>query len=284
MKKNDIINRRNKVNDFIEGIESEVNKSNILNSFYESMDFKIKSVNKKYEDMPIKMLVEMFSDLYVKSLPLDREYKDCVVDELYQEMEMFIHDLGGYDYFKGHINRKNKPILGEALLLIEGKCNKMKTEEVASLKKGNCEDASMDDDERFTLSNITGDMEYEQIQKIIHDNVLDTVNNEIEKAKREKEIKEELEEEISQNVEITTESEAIKFIERKLNIPSAYQPSLFESIQVNIYNEKGNYLEMDNILSETIKEYTKYQILQTLYLEDFLDRDTVKEIGIKYCI
>ena len=134
---------------------------------------------------------------------------------------------------------------------------------------------------------ITDDMGYDQVSDIIKEHVKETVQDEIRKTKAEDEHVKELEDSLANDETLTTESaidKKLQAIGESGSVP--YVPSLFTGIMINktdAFTESG--LDEEHIQKkaffESVKEYTLWDMMHTLGLEDYSKGD-IDFIATKY--
>lgn len=92
------------------------------------------------------------------------------------------------------------------------------------------------------LTTIIRDNNLDDLSDVIKDNVRDTAISEVELAKKEKEDRQKLEEELTNDESITSENDVEEAVRaRGLNKTSVYTPSLFESVMIHEFNKIAPY-------------------------------------------
>ena len=151
-------------------------------------------------------------------------------------------------------------------------------------------------------------MGIDDLTTVIHDNVKNSVMSEINRAKQEKENIKNLEAELANDMNITSEAAAEKAIARRgFNRTKVFQPSLFQGIMIGMTEKANSIYESsdDNVdyqyealsefdyksdgassieeaaFIESVKEFTKLNIVKAFKLEQFTPR-RVNDLASKY--
>ncbi len=249
------------------------------------IDTKRKILLKKQPEVEEKLLGEIICKVYIKALPLDEDFITNNCEELKCGMVKFLQSHGGASTYVAEAIKKNDSSL------LKNMVNKSKTmaKDVYADKNSKlCEisisdldyDITADDDEK--LNNFTDDMELDEVSDIIRQNVKDTVVKEIERAKKEEEAEASLQEELNNNESLTSESAIDEYISKtRLGQPKQIQPSLFESIMIGSTKVMTESANMDDMLCQTICEYTKHSVIKALKIDTYYPKQ-VRELSYKY--
>lgn len=280
----------NRMLDFIDSIEKEKKHNDYLTKIKCNPEIKIKklnvSLNKSKEDILSSLLCKLYKD----SLPLDDEYKEANDYAFKNDVVDFMNKKGGsIFYIKEAIKKTKSPRLIKMLEACERVAKDEYNKKALSISDLSEEDLDYrpNADTENSIMNIAKDMEFDEISEIIKNNVKQTVLNEIEKTKKEEEERELLNNELSQNDEVTSESAIEKAIQLKYpKREKIYQPSLFEAILMSNYklvHESGYSFMMtaDDALAKTIREYTLLTLSKTLMLESY-SLPTLKKMANDY--
>jgi SpoVK/Ycf46/Vps4 family AAA+-type ATPase len=132
------------------------------------------------------------------------------------------------------------------------------------------------------IDKITKKLEFDDIADIIHDNVQKAVQGEVDKAKREDDYNQKIEDSLVNDPSVIDDT-SMESAMGKMNVvkqPTIYQPSLFEAIMLG---NKTQFQEsaMDEVFTETIHEYTKLNMTKALKLEKF-DLQSVRNMANSY--
>lgn len=302
-----------KVLNFINQIESDRVQQVQDTELKNSMEYKYKCLNKAKDDCKKYCLSRIFEKFYRDAIPLNDEYKTAYSDEIKNDIPGFVKSRGHEDisYYIGEAIEKCK---SEAACNIRDKVQTLVDESFKdkelNIKDCNADDLvfRMDDVLDRKINVISQDLELDDLSEIIASNVKSTALAEIRRAKREKEEAKALENELANDINITSES-AIEFaLElRGLKDTKVFQPSLFEGVMlgklekaslmaesgstsVYLYNTLADYGMGDNTsfaspeeiaFVESVREYTLLNIAKALRLENFTV-GMVKELAQDY--
>ena len=279
----DLEQRENKMLNFIDEVDKYKQSTMAENKWKQSQKFKLKEISKQKENAKGLCFNKIFCKIYKDALPLEDDYKYDHSEELDNEICDFLqkkNDKGITFYMKEMIDKGSEPI-------------KRMVESVNSFIDDLYYEAEMDvdnfsiDDSEFDpnseenskqLDEISRNMEFDEISAIIKDNVKRTTMNEIQKAKDEKENLTQLENELKNNPDITSESAINRELAKRgyLGEKKVYQPSLFNGIMINksnIIKESCPDMDVDHrqklTFVESVKEYTKLSILNAFKMDSF---------------
>lgn len=223
----------------------------------------------------------MLGSLYLKSLPLDDEDKTAQSIELRNDFDKYIKDNKGSPlfYVKDAFEKSNGTNLA-AKRILEAADDEVKNfHEIMGIDfKGKSADDikfNLDDDIKVRLDKVTDEISFDEITDAIRTNVTNTAVAEIERAKKEAEEQQELEDELAKNTEITSESAAEKWMEtHRKPRPKFYQPSLFEAMLMSktaVMKESAS--DFDAVFAEAVKDYTKVSFGQSFGFDHYTVRD-----------
>jgi predicted CopG family antitoxin len=275
-------NSKKSVSDFISNLEAE-RKQAAMDTLHKNKPA-TKAVKIAQECSEAKELTtqDIFAKIYRDALPLDDSYKAGASSELDQGVISFIkkRDPKGsaYNYIterakSGSIQAKQ--ILESVDREIDGHFRHF----YEGIKEAEFDDIKLDEGDRKSIvDKISGDMGYDEVSQIINDHVQQTVQEEITRTKEEDDHLKELQDSLSQDETMTTESAIETELLRRGEGPEPYQPTLFSGImisQVEAFNESG--LDEEHVQKkaffESVKEYTKWDMLSTLGIENFKQKD-----------
>lgn len=301
------ISGEQKVFNFMDRVKEQEKIKKQENEFKNSYNYKLKCLENEKEKGKGVCLDAIFSKIYKDAIPLNDDYKVAYGDDLDAEFKDFIHDKcpkGMVYYVRDAANRGSK-----CAMRIMEKVNKIMDDEykdrAMNIDKYTADDMvfKMNDDLQKKIDVTSNNLELPDITEVINNKVKSTATAEILRAKREKKASEDLEKELSNNMEITSESDISNYLELKgYTSKRTFQPSLFQGIMIgkmnqseylleseipNLYNAISEYKEnCDNsmeeyVFVESIKEYTKLFILKTLCLEKYSLND-VRDMANEY--
>ena len=269
---------------FLDEVEKTKKKEKDIKKFTESVDFKFKKIKEVKEDAREICLDKLISDIYKNAVPIDNDVKDVLADDLDDEFVQFLkakQPKGTTFYVKEAIKKGSKP----AKILMES-VNKFLDdyfkEYALNINETSVDeiDFNIDDpDVEDKLKEISTNMELDELSECIKDNVKIATNNEIKRVKDEQQKIKDIEDSMKNDENITTESAYEKALVLKgVKSPSSklYQPTLFEGIMINKMNlVKESGADLDPAIQhklafmESVKEYTKLSVLNSLMLESY---------------
>ena len=223
----------------------------------------------------------MLGSMYLKSLPLDDEYKNAQNIELRNDFDKYIKDnKGGPLFYVKDAFEKSGGTNLAAKRLLEAADDEVKNfHEMMGIDfKGKSADDirfNLDDEIKVRLDKVTDEISFDEITNAIRTNVTNTAIAEIERAKKEAEEQQELEDELAKNTEITSESAAEEWMNaHRKPRPKFYQPSLFEAMLIGktaVMKESAS--DFDAVFAEAVKDYTKVSFGQSFGFDHYSTRD-----------
>lgn len=283
MKLTELEQREDKMLSFIDEVDKYRQSKLAEDKWKNTPKFKLKEIARRKEDAEGVCLDKIFCKIYKDALPLEPDYKACHSSELDNEICDFLQKRnpnGISFYVKETIKRGSTPAK-RIMESVQKLVNDFYYEAEMDLDNFSIDDSEFDpnsDENSKKLEEINNNMEFDEISEVIKNNVKRTTMNEIQKAKDEKERLDQLENELTANPDITSESAINKelmkhgYLDEKRN----YQPSLFNGIMINKSNIiKESCPDMDQehrqklAFVESVKEYTKLSILEAFKMEKF---------------
>lgn len=309
--------REQKVIDFISRVKDFKDQEAKDNAFRNSEDYKLKCLNNNQDEAKGICLDMLFSKIYKDALPLNDDYKVAHGDDLDAEMKDFINSRcpKGMAYYVHEGIKKGskaaKKIMDETDKIVDDDYNK---------KAMNLEDYDADelvfrssDDTRKRIDAMSNDLDIDQVSSAIKDNVKASAISEIKRAKDAEKERKALEEELKNDMSVTTPEQVAEAVElRGLNTPRDFQPTLFQGIMIGkldkftkmqesgqleneyIYNTLAEFglpepdgdgphyaTTQELAFIESVKEYTKLNIIKALKLERF-DPVTINNMANEY--
>lgn len=247
--------QRDRVFNFMDEVKAQKRKEDAFNEIRNTPEAKLRRLDLTKKDGVDRCLNTVLGTLYQKSLPVNTllPQSTCINGsiqklvnpmELQDEMSGFISGRSGGQgpsyYVHEAIKRNNSPVLKK---LVE-ECTRIVNEQFAD--KALHPEEIDEEDYQFKLSgeseeklnNLMDSLQLNDLSDIIKQNVETTTINEIESAKKEKEERKELEDRLTKNNDMTTESAIDHYLlSHNLNTPGVvYQPSLFEGILIGKFN------------------------------------------------
>lgn len=274
--------RESKLMDYINAKKQETQRVNDMNAINDSPMVKLRKLKSESNKSVSICLDTIMGKLYKDALPMDDPDKNCSDDYARNIIHDYIANrTNGKDseyYVREAIRRTNsstlKNMLAEAVRISKDFYN----EKAKDIGKINIKDLNFNPNfNTEDMDKITKNLELDEISDIIHDNVQKAVQAEADKAKREDEYQKELEDKLSQDLDVTDAETVESTVSKmsKIYQPTVYQPSLFEAIMLG----KASITQESvgaKVLTEVIHEYTKLNITKALKLESFTISDLKK--------
>ena len=304
--------REQKVFSFMEQVQlvEESNKQEKRRK--ESTDYKFKVLESECEKGKGVCLDAVFSKIYKDAVPLNDDYKVAHGEDLDAEFRDFINDRcpKGMEYYVKEAIKKGSAPAKRIMEAVEKIVKDDYSNKARNIKNLDSNDLvfKMTDDTQEKINAITDDMGIDDLTAVIHDNVKNSVMSEINRAKQEKENIKNLEAELANDMNITSEAAAEKAIaKRGFNRTKVFQPSLFQGIMIGMTEKANSIYESsdDNVdyqyealsefdyksdgassieeaaFIESVKEFTKLNIVKAFKLEQFTPR-RVNDLASKY--
>ena len=279
--------RTNKVLDFINAKAKQKENEKIQNEFNASTELKYRRLNSEYQKAPSICIDTILGRLYKDALPFDDPKKNCSDDCARDEITDYISGRtcgkNSEWYVREAIKKNNSSVLQNLLTEAISIAKKFYSEKSKNISKINLEDLNFKmNNDSDDLSKITKKLEFDEISNIIQANVQKALQDESDKAKREEEYNQKIEDQLAQDINVVDDASMEAAIER-MNIvrqPTVYQPSLFEAILLSKAKMTQESVGSD-IISEAIEEYTKLNITKALRLEKF-DLYSIRNMANSY--
>ena len=248
-------NNKQSVLDFMAAANEQKQKDDAIAAHNALPEIKLRKIGMVKNDAVNTCLNNVFGTIYKKSLPVNdllnsqtcvngciRRYVNPV--DLEHEIQNFISNrCGGKNTaFYIHEALRRNPNNHGVKALIEG-VEKIVNDQYR--EKELHPETITDDDYEFKITpdtqnkidDLVQSLELDDLSEVIKSNVKTTAVNEINAARQEKEDRMKLEEELSLNNDVSTESAIDNIINiRKAKKDPFYQPSLFEGVMISKYN------------------------------------------------
>lgn len=230
----------------------------------------------------------MLGSIYLKSLPLDKEYIDAHDTELRNDFGKYLGTKSSSPlfYVKDAFEKSRGTNLS-AKRLLEAADDEVKNfHEIMGIdfKNKSADDIkfNLDKDIKDRLDKVTGSLSFDEIIGAIRTNVTNAAVDEIDRAKKEAEEQQALEDELAKNTEITSESAADEWMKtHRTPRPKFYQPTLFEAMLINKTQKKTPGKTYEEIFSEAVMDYTKISVVQSFEFERHTP-DDIKRLASRY--
>jgi hypothetical protein len=278
-----------RVLDFIDNLNKlreQEKEREIQNS---SPDMKLRKLNSEVEKGKSYCIDGILGRIYKDALPFEDPQKNCPDDTARGIMHDFIAartgGKGSEYYVREAIRRNNSPTLKNIMDGVNDIVKEFYAENAKNIGVIKIEDLDFNNNmPNEKLDRLGRNVGIDEIAELIRDNVNDTLKNEADRAKREEEYRQEIEDQLSQDLNVTDdasmESAVDKILSKNLRQPRVYQPSLFEAITVgktSVMTESS----MEDVMTESIREYTKLNIIKALALESF-NLKNIKDMANNY--
>ncbi len=295
--------RENKVLSFMEAVENEMLMKEEEDSFRNTVDYKLKALDKCEQDAKDFCYDKFFCKLYKDAVPLSDDYVNSHSEDLDSAFRDFMNTRcpKGIEFYVKEAIRKKNPAAKRIFEAIEDIVNDtykdtaMNIEDISPdelVFKSQLGDVNKSNDpsspdgkehEIYKKLDVMGsDMGTDQISEVIKKNVGDTVKAEINAAKEKKEEMKRIEKELADDINITTEESVNNALAlRDIGLEKDYVPSLFNSIMINKLNKLQPRYESGEFTAERIYDaidmYTESASIETPKLEELALIESVKE-------
>lgn len=280
------------VSDFITKLENEKAHNDLVTSIKSKRSTKLNTIKQETECAKEMTAQDIFSKIYTDALPIDDSYKAAAAAQLDDGVISFIKKRSPDNTCYGYITERAKAGSKFAANFCEAVDKEVSGyfrkfyEEMDDITS---DDIKLDDGTRKTIvDKISANMDYDQVSDIIEGHVQQTIQDEIDKTKEEDEHIKELQDSLAADDNVATESAIDEKLHRMGEDQKPFTPSLFNGImigQTDAITESAPDLDEEYIgkkaFFESVKEYTKWDMLATLGMEKFSDKD-LKYIAIQY--
>ncbi len=312
-----ITDREQRVINFMNKVKETRDQEAKDAAFKNSEDYKLGCLNRNQDDAKGVCLDMVFSKIYKDALPLNNDYKVAHGEDLDAEMKDFINSRcpkGMTYYVHEGIKRGSK-----AAKKIMDETDKIVTDDY-NKKAMNLEDYDADelvfrsnDDTQKKIDVMADGLNMGDVANAIRDNVKTTAISEIKRAKDAENQRKALEEELKNDMTVTTPEQVAEAVElRGFTENRDFQPTLFQGIMIGnlekyrkiqesgnleqeyIYNtleefglpepttEDTHYATAEELaFVESVKELTKLSIIKALKLESF-DLNKINDMANEY--
>ena len=242
------ISGTDKVMDFINSVDQEKQKDDQMAAFYNSDVYKRNLLDAECDKGKNACLKYVIGNCYQNAVPLSDEYKNaCGSDLCAKGTDHLPEDL--LMYFKETIK---KGTCGDRCRkVVEAVCkevDKQYMDKRLDPKNYKPEELvfKMDPEMQTRMDIISKDMEIDDITDLIRNTVKSTAESEITRAREEKEKNKELEKELANDLNVTSESAIERALQmRRKNDASVFQPTLLQGIMI------GNAERSEDLMTES---------------------------------
>lgn len=272
--------KKDAMNTFISELAEKRRAVEAAKNIRSSQEYRWGTIAEKQKEGTKNAAREVFLTIYRNALPLDNTHKQAFQSSLDDRMVSFVEKETGsddiYDWLKTSAAKKGcmpaKKICDAVEQCITEACSQYYEEEdidVDAIDMSTTSETVSD-----TVKKVTSDMDADEVSAIIESNVKATIAKEIAISKEEDEKLAALEEELSSDETVISESAIeIALLDAGFVPNQIYQPSLFNGIMMG----EVSRLERDGLTGqdvqkkafyESVQELTVLQTLQTLGLID----------------
>ena len=307
-----VIESEKKVLSFMEQVKEDMLMKEQEDAFAMSTPYKIHELEKSANDGKEVCLDSIIRTIYKDAIPLNDDYKIACDDEVNKTFDTFMQKKcpRGIEYYVREGIRRKSPFAKKVLEAVEELVNDQINPKLLDVENLDQDDLAFKSDDAVIkkLNVIGSDMGTPEIAQAVRDNVKATALSEINRAKKEKEELQNLENELKNDVNINSPQALESALElNDVNRLRDYKPSLFTAVMINKLNEAKTKMESgelgktylyhalddynktveestDNIhfateeewgFVEAVKEYTLLSVLKALKLESY----TVSEMN-----
>ena len=284
---NDVEQRQSRVMDFINAKHREMDKINCQRSLDTDPTLKMRKLNEEYQNAPSKCIDAMLGRMYKNALPFDDPDRYCTDDEARSAVHDFISKrTDGHNsewYVREALKRCNSSTLQSMLNESQQIAKNYYKETSKELPNLNVSDINFNPSaEENELDKIADNLDFDEISTIIHNNVQSTLRAEADKAKREEEYNQQIEDQLAADDSVVDDASMESAMAKLVKPVTVYQPSLMEAIMLNKASQITESAGKDDVMNEAIREYTKLSMAKALKLENFSLR-SITELANSYC-
>ena len=288
---NELEQRENKVLDFMSAVDNSIKQKEDLEAFKKTDSYKMRYLQKTMEDAKERCAVYIICNLYKDALPMDAAYKSVYSNVLDDECKDFISSIsqnkGVNAFVTGNPDKIPTP-MNKLMYMVETYINNLYMEAGVNIKKMSISDLDFkfDDADKKRMDAISKSMSFDDVSKMIQKNVTLVANAEAEKAKKEQADEEALQTQLSNDPSMVSESAVKSILSLKnVNRSKFYQPSLFEGIMINKFNnivtESTNDSDNDTAYFEAVREFTLHNVAKALKIVKYTP-DKIKTLASSY--
>lgn len=234
---------------------------------------------------------DLLVKIYRDALPIDEEYKASISPELDNGVIRFITKRTPSGKCFGYVleSKERGSIPAKKMVkAIEESVHECIHKFYENMGEKDYDEIIVSDEQKNAIvDGISTKMDYPEISKIIQANVQETVRNEIQKSKEEKEKMDAIQQQLASDESVAT-TESVDDALRKNGFGTdskPYQPSLFTGIMAASIASADQSLDPEHIekqaFCESVKEYTKYCMLSVMDMEKF-DEKRLNYIATQY--
>jgi hypothetical protein len=285
---NEIDQRESRLMDFIDAQNKEKMNATAYDSINNSPEIKLRKLNDECQKGKSICIDTILAKVYKDALPFDDPKKNCSDDEAISCIHDYISNrTNGKNseyYVKEAIRKTNSSALKGLLTEAENITKTFYKEKAKDIGTINIKDLNFDANlDNDSISKITKKLELDEIAEIIQNNVQKAMQDEADKAKKEADYNQKIEDSLTADPNVTDDASLQSAME-KINVikqPTVYQPSLFEAVMIKCAGNNVNESSNNGFITEAIHEYTLLNMSKALKLENFTV-ESVKKLANDY--
>lgn len=274
---------REKVSNFMSELDKQESFSKQRDALKNSSEYKLRRIDATQKALTNNIVEEVIVDLYGKSVK-DTSY-DGSLHDLRQELDDFmVKQNAGKDtvwYVQEAIKKNGKDCAASQIYeTAANTAKKFADEKRKRVSEINIDNLEYEADKEVwnNISDISSNMDFDEVSNSIRQNVADTIQKEVERVNNENEFNDKLQSELENNENVNTESAIDKAVAKAhAKMPKIYQPSLMEAIMVSKMRENENC----DVMTESARELTLHYIMKALKLQNY-DIANVKKMTNNY--
>ena len=273
---------------FIDNLNKLKEQEQVVSQRNASKEMKLRKINSEAEKGRSYCIDSILGKIYKDALPFEDPQRNCSNDTARCTMHDFIAkrcDGKNTEYYvREALKKTGSPTLKTMMDGVNNIVREFCLESSKNIGTIKIEDLNFNvnkyDDQ---LNRIAKNMDADEISDIIQNNVAKTINDESLRAENEEKYRQSIEDKLTKDETVTDDASMEAAIEKMVPMykqPKVYQPSLFEAITVG----KANMMKesaMDEVLQESVREFTKLNVVKALALEKF-DLTKVKDMAYHY--
>ena len=268
---------REKVFHFIESVDQEMQRIDDLNALKNSDTYKINLSKKECERGKEECLRHIIHKFYRNATPLSDEYKDAKCNDMLDDLDRHCpHGL--LFYFREAIKRGDCSKRCQRMVeAVEKTVNDAYKDKLVHPENYNEDDLifRMDPEMMQRVDYLSDELDLDDVSDMVRRSVQTTTMSEVKRAKEEKEKNKELEKELANDLNVTSESTMQYALSRHgMNQPRIFQPTLLQGILIGAADQRANTVT-ESYNYHALEEYGFEGEQNTPIYEAFAD--TVRE-------
>lgn len=289
---NQIDERKLQMESFMRKVEQARRAEEILRESRNTTAQKIAAINREKINAKENCANALFAKLYSNALPLKQEYKNAYMKDLGDAIVIFIKKRCPEGTMAYLDNARKQSVPARCMCeAVNSFVDKYFAKFFENIEETDVDDIKMDvedPDVKEGLESISLDLNHDDIAEIVRTNVENTIRDEREQVRAEDSALAELQKKLEDDDDIKTES-AIDMAVAVAHVNTdVKRPSLFNGIMIgNVTMFSESAPELDEVACqkksffESVKEYTKWEMISALMLESF-DKYELLNIADKY--